>query len=203
MVKNAFVIIMLFTMISGFIGCNNDDFAPYKKYEKNIDINIDIDLSSIDDITNEVTKISQKYEDGAILTNAIIELNGSEQINNCKGTILFDFIKEHESKNKITKVLLSYDMSAKKLNKLRFEQGHGKRVSGYSAPINKELSKIQISKLISDLYNDSEFQQKKNFTNQRLEVNYTHEINIRLYDNMKNEGPIYWRKIENGFKAVE
>ena len=86
-------------------------------------------------------------------------------------------------------------MLSNKVDKLKFEQGHGKRVSGYINPISKELSKAHIPQLISDLHEDNEFQEKISLINPRLEIDYTHELSIRVYDNNKNQGPTYEKKL--------
>lgn len=195
MIRNLVTIILVCIGMIAFVGCNDDDFAPYKNYQKSLDVNINSHLASIDDITNDVTKIAHKYHDRVILSNVVIVLNGSEQINSGKGTIVFGFYKEHETKNQRTKVLLNYDMATEKIIKMQFEQGHGKRVDGYSDPINNELIEIPISELISYIRDDNEFLEKIESINPRIEIDIVHEIYIQLYDNDKNEGPILTKKI--------
>ncbi|MFT9497626.1 hypothetical protein [Anaerosolibacter sp.] len=201
--KNVFLLIILVAIMPNIVGCEDDDFAPYTKYEKELDVSIGSYPTSIDDVTDEVTQIAQAYQDGVKLTNAKVVLEGSAQIDSGKGIILFDFYKEHETKNQITRVLLEYSMITNKVDKIKFEQGHGKRVGGYSNPINKELGKMPFSELINNLHQDVGFQEKAMIPNPRIEIDYTSEINIYLYDNDKNDGPIYRKKLESISSATK
>lgn len=192
MLKIIFKLILIGTLMTGVVGCdNNDDFAPYTNYDKELDISISGYQSCIFDITDEVTQIAQKYTEGVELTYAIIIFKDAEQIAAQQGNIQFDFYKEHETKNQITRVLLNYNMSTHKVDKLNFEQGHGKRVGGRRYAINEELSKVSISQLITDLYSDTQFQEKIRFLDPLLEIGYTNEINIYIYGHSKNKIPIY------------
>lgn len=203
MLKKAFFLILFVSIMPILVGCEDDDFAPYTKYEKDLDVSIGSYPTSIDDVTDEVTQIAQAYQDGVKLTNAKVVLDGSVQINSGKGIILFDFYKEHETKNQITRILLDFSMVTNKVENLKFEQGHGKRVGGYSNPIDKEISKIQIVELIDSLHKNRKLKKKFQIPNPRLEIDYTREINIYLYDNDKNEGPIYRKKLEDISSAAK
>jgi len=121
------IIILCFIIMITIIVGGNDDFSPYKRYEKEIDVNITSYSSCIDDIVDEVTRIAQKYQNGAKLTNDIIILDGSKQINHSMGMILFDYYKANITENQITKVLLRYNILTSKVDRVKIEQGYFER----------------------------------------------------------------------------
>ena len=126
-------IVILFLILLGvffykFI-INNDDFAPYinKEYDETYDITSDIYDSSIKYV---LTPIAQKYEEGVELTYAQYDIEGNNK------TAEFQFYKDdYNGKNKVCIVTILVSIDEKKVTKIKYEKGNGKRVSGYSTEI--------------------------------------------------------------------
>lgn len=146
--KVSIAIIVIFIIIVSIIFFNfiesNDDFAPYtnKEYDEVYDITSDIyDLAST---KYELTKIAQKYEDGVRLTYAQYNIEKNNK------TAEFQFYNDtYNGKNKACIVTIAVDIDTQKTTKIRYEKGHGKRVSGHSTEIN-------ISENISNYINPDE-----------------------------------------------
>lgn len=131
--KGKIVIVLLVLILLGVffykLIINNDDFAPYinKEYDETYDITSDIYDSSIKYV---LTPIAQKYEEGVELTYAQYDIEGNNK------TAEFQFYKDdYNGKNKVCIVTILVSIDEKKVTKIKYEKGNGKRVSGYSTEI--------------------------------------------------------------------
>ena len=126
-------IVILFLILLGVffykLIINNDDFAPYinKEYDETYDITSDIYDASIKYV---LTPIAQKYEEGVELTYAQYDIEENNK------TAEFQFYKDDfNGKNKACIVTILVSIDEKKVTKIKYEKGNGKRVSGYSTEI--------------------------------------------------------------------
>lgn len=138
--KISITIIVIFLIIVSIIFYNfiesNDDFAPYinKEYDKVYDIHSDI--YNLVEIKSELTEIAQEYEEGLKLTFVQYDIGENNNIAE------FQFYKDdYNEQNKACLLTINIDIDAKKIIKIQYEKGYGKRVNGYSNEINS-LEKI-------------------------------------------------------------
>ena len=186
--KVSITIIVIFSIIVSIIFYNfiesNDDFAPYisKEYDKVYDINSDI--YDLVEIKSELTEIAQEYEEGLKLTFVQYDIEDSNK------KAEFQFYKDdYDRKNKACLLTINIDIASKKTTKIRYEKGHGKRVSGYSNEIStlekisdyinpNENIKIIVTSEDITLYKDGEKIEKKDFikniTNDMEENSYSY-----------------------------
>ena len=158
------VAIILYTFIK-----NSDDFVPYisKEYDKVYDIHSDI--YNLLEIKSELTEIAQEYEEGLKLTFVQYDI----EENNKKAEFQF-YKNDYDGQNKACLLTINIDIDAKKTTKIKYEKGHGKRVSGYSNEIStlekvsdyiNSNESIKIIVTIEDitLYKDEQKIEKKDF----------------------------------------
>ena len=158
------VAIILYTFIK-----NSDDFVPYisKEYDKVYDIHSDI--YNLLEIKSELTEIAQEYEEGLKLTFVQYDIEESNK------KAEFQFYKnDYDGQNKACLLTINIDIDAKKTTKIKYEKGHGKRVSGYSNEIStlekvsdyinpNESIKIIVTSEDITLYKDEQKIEKKDF----------------------------------------
>ena len=158
------VAIILYTIIK-----NSDDFAPYvsEEYDKVYDIHSDI--YNLLEIKSELTEIAQEYEEGLKLTFVKYDIEESNK------KAEFQFYKnDYDGQNKACLLTINIDIDAKKTTKIKYEKGHGKRVSGYSNEIStlekvsdyinpNESIKIIVTSEDITLYKDEQKIEKKDF----------------------------------------
>ena len=176
-------IIILGTVLYIFIGDNdNDDFAPYISKEYDEVYEIQSDIYNLTEIKSELTEVAQKYEEGLKLTFAQydIEENGKKAE--------FQFYKnDYNGENLACLLTINVDIDAKKTTKIKYEKGHGKRVTGYSNEINSlekisdyinpnENIKITVTSQDITLYKDGQKIDKNDFTK-----NITNDIEENSY----------------------
>ena len=158
------VAIILYTFIK-----NRDDFVPYisKEYDKVYDIHSDI--YNLLEIKSELTEIAQEYEEGLKLTFVQYDI----EENNKKAEFQF-YKNDYDGQNKACLLTINIDIDAKKTTKIKYEKGHGKRVSGYSNEIStlekvsdyinsNESIKIIVTSEDITLYKDEQKIEKKDF----------------------------------------
>lgn len=158
------VAIILYTFIK-----NSDDFVPYisKEYDKVYDIHSDI--YNLLEIKSELTEIAQEYEEGLKLTFVQYDI----EENNKKAEFQF-YKNDYDGQNKACLLTINIDIDAKKTTKIKYEKGHGKRVSGYSNEIStlekvsdyinpNESIKIIVTSEDITLYKDEQKIEKKDF----------------------------------------
>lgn len=183
--KMAITIIVIFIIIVSIILynfiANDDDFAQYinKEYDKVYDINSDI--YNLVEIKSELTEIAQEYEEGLKLTFVQYDIKESNK------KAEFQFYKDdYNGQNKACLLIINIDINAKKITKIKYEKGHGKRVTGYSNEIStlekisdyinpNESIKIKVTSEDITLYKDGQIIEKKDFVkniNNNLEENY-------------------------------
>ena len=156
--------IILYTIIK-----NSDDFVPYisKEYDKVYDIHSDI--YNLLEIKSELTEIAQEYEEGLKLTFVQYDI----EENNKKAEFQF-YKNDYDGQNKACLLTINIDIDAKKTTKIKYEKGHGKRVSGYSNEIStlekvsdyinsNESIKIIVTSEDITLYKDEQKIEKKDF----------------------------------------
>ena len=158
------VAIILYTFIK-----NRDDFVPYisKEYDKVYDIHSDI--YNLLEIKSELTEIAQEYEEGLKLTFVQYDI----EENNKKAEFQF-YKNDYDGQNKACLLTINIDIDTKKTTKIKYEKGHGKRVSGYSNEIStlekvsdyinsNESIKIIVTSEDITLYKDEQKIEKKDF----------------------------------------
>lgn len=141
MKKKISIIIIVFLIIIASVilynfAENNDDFAPYTMKEYDKTYNIYSDIYDLPKIKSELTEIAKEYEEGLKLTFIKYDI---EENNNIAE---FQFYKDdYDGKNKACLLTINIDIDAKKTTKIKYEKGHGKKVTGHSNEINS-LEKI-------------------------------------------------------------
>ena len=136
-------IIVISLIVYNFI-INNEDFAPYTNEEYNESYDITSDIYDVTVVKYELTPIVEKYEEGVKLTYAQYDIEENSK------TAEFQFYKDdYNGKNMACIITAIVDIDAKKITKIKYEKGNGKRVSGYSTEIN-------ISENLSDYINPKE-----------------------------------------------
>ncbi len=179
--------VVLFLILGGvflykFI-INNDDFAPYisKEYNETYDLTSDIyDIS----IKYELTPIAQKYEEGVNLTYVQYDIEENSK------TAEFQFYKDDfNGRNEACIVTIFVNIDEKKITKIEYEKGNGKRVLGHPKEIEQfekvsnyinpnENIKITVTNEGIALYKDGQKMETtdfiKNITND-LDGNYEYD----------------------------
>ena len=140
--KISVIVLIVFIIILGIIlymflgNVGNDDFAPYINKEYYEVYEIQSDIYNLIEIKSELTGIAQKYEEGLKLTFAQYDIEENSK------KAEFQFYKNnYNGENLACLLTINVDIDAKKITKIKYEKGHGKRVTGYSNEINP-LEKI-------------------------------------------------------------
>ncbi len=140
--KISVIVLIVFIIILGIIlymflgNVGNDDFAPYINKEYYEVYEIQSDIYNLTEIKSELTGIAQKYEEGLKLTFAQYDIEENSK------KAEFQFYKNnYNGENLACLLTINVDIDAKKITKIKYEKGHGKRVTGYSNEINS-LEKI-------------------------------------------------------------
>lgn len=141
------VVVLFFIVVGIFfykLIINNDDFAPYTNKEYNDSYELKNDIYNLPLTKYELTEIAQKYEKGVKLTYAQYDINENSK------TAKFEFYTDdYGEKNMACIVTLYVNIDDEKVTKVKYEKGHGKRVSGQS-------SEIDISENLSDFINQND-----------------------------------------------
>lgn len=176
------IIIIIITIILYKSIEKNDDFAPYisKEYDKVYDIHSNI--YDLEEIKSELTEIAQKYEKGLKLTFAQYDIKGNNKVAE------FQFYTDdYGEQNKACLLTMNIDINEKKTTKIKYEKGHGKRVTGYSNEIRtlekitdyinpNENIKIIVTGQDITLYDEGQKIEKENFIK-----NITNDIEANSY----------------------
>ena len=140
--KISVIVLIVFIIILGIIlymflgNVGNDDFAPYINKEYYEVYEIQSDIYNLIEIKSELTGIAQKYEEGLKLTFAQYDIEENSK------KAEFQFYKNnYNGENLACLLTINVDIDAKKITKIKYEKGHGKRVTGHSNEINS-LEKI-------------------------------------------------------------
>ena len=182
------IVLIVFIIILGIIlymflgNVGNDDFAPYINKEYYEVYEIQSDIYNLTEIKSELTGIAQKYEEGLKLTFAQYDIEENSK------KAEFQFYKNnYNGENLACLLTINVDIDAKKITKIKYEKGHGKRVTGYSNEINSlekisdyinpnESIKITVTSQDITLYKDGQKIGKndfiKNITNDIEENSY-------------------------------
>ena len=138
------IFIIIVSIILNYCIENSDDFAPYISEEYNKVYDIQSDIYNLVEIKSELTEIAQEYEEGLKLT--FIQYDIDESTKKAE----FQFYKDdYDGENKACLLTINIDIDSKKTTKIKYEKGHGKRVSGHS-------NEIQSLEKISDYINPNE-----------------------------------------------
>ena len=186
--KISVIVLIVFIIILGIIlymflgNVGNDDFAPYINKEYYEVYEIQSDIYNLTEIKSELTGIAQKYEEGLKLTFAQYDIEENSK------KAEFQFYKNnYNGENLACLLTINVDIDAKKITKIKYEKGHGKRVTGYSNEINSlekisdyinpnESIKITVTSQDITLYKDGQKIDKndfiKNITNDIEENSY-------------------------------
>lgn len=195
MKKHIYVFFVFLVIISFFTGCyNDDDWAPYTYYRKELDIPIKSQPISIASLEEEITTIANNYDEGTRLNKVIVTFKDHKQINSQNGIIEFSFYKTNDNKeiNQATNVILRFNMKTNKVYEVEFEKGHGKRVWGVERPIEKDISERLFKDIFLILKDNSEYTRKLQEIEPSLKYIFRdHRLEVFLYDNSKNEGPVF------------
>lgn len=162
-------IIPLFIIIFIMVGCQDDDWAPYTHYTKDKEIELSGNILVVDDIKDELTKIACDIESDVKLEFAEYELTSLEE-----GSATFEFSKIIAGKNRCVVVTLYVDISNNTVYKIRYEEGHGKRVSA-SGWYDFDNHYVDIEKIYLDVINNDEF---------KKEVKEDYYIDISSYNHI-------------------
>ena len=186
MSKKSYILIIIFitilcTILYLFLGdTDNDDFAPYINTEYYEVYEIQSDIYNLTEIKSELTEIAQKYEEGLKLTLAQYDIKENTK------KAQFQFYKnDYNGQNMACLLIINVDIDAKKTTKIKYEKGHGKRVTGYSSEINS-LEKI------SDYINP----------NENIRITITSQDIILYKDGQKIDKNDFIKNITNDIETV-
>ena len=186
MSKKSYILIIIFitilcTILYLFLGdTDNDDFAPYINTEYYEVYEIQSDIYNLTEIKSELTEIAQKYEEGLKLTFAQYDIEENTK------KAQFQFYKnDYNGQNMACLLIINVDIDAKKTTKIKYEKGHGKRVTGYSSEINS-LEKI------SDYINP----------NENIRITITSQDIILYKDGQKIDKNDFIKNITNDIETV-
>lgn len=186
MSKKSYILIIIFitilcTILYLFLGdTDNDDFAPYINTEYYEVYEIQSDIYNLTEIKSELTEIAQKYEEGLKLTLAQYDIEENTK------KAQFQFYKnDYNGQNMACLLIINVDIDAKKTTKIKYEKGHGKRVTGYSSEINS-LEKI------SDYINP----------NENIRITITSQDIILYKDGQKIDKNDFIKNITNDIETV-
>ena len=147
-------------LILSFFSCYGEDFAPYSRYSKKVDIVIETKIKSLSDIVSDIDKIAQKQQSNLILTSVTLIFSGKEECNNATGIVIFEYTNWNEKLNQKSKMNIYYNMNSKTVEKFDWEKGHRKRVNILSG---EEIGDKYLSVPIAELF--FRFNQKPEYLN--------------------------------------
>ena len=172
------VVVLFFIVVGVFsykLIMNNDDFALYTSQEYEDVYNLKEDIYNLSFIKYELTTIAQKYENGVKLTYAKYDINENSK------TAKFEFYSDnYGEKNMACIVTIWVNIDEKKVTKIKYEKGNGKRISGYSTEIN-------ISENLSDYINPKE----------NLQITIRNQDVILMKDGQKLEKEDFVKNVTN------
>lgn len=152
--KVKLIVVLIMIMVFAF-GCdNNDDFAPYTHYTKELESSLSIEeVNKIIDIMPDAENIARSYTAEPVLTS--VDITTENPL--LTGSIQFGYFEGNETKNQVTVVNIYYDVGNRVFNKIEYEQGHGKRVSY----ISEQIGDKYIVMNFEDLFAAEEFEEYK------------------------------------------
>lgn len=190
MLKKIIFLLIIAVFIFNLSSCyNNDDWAPYTKYSKELNISIRFNETKISDILPQLTKIAQKYEARIKLTQVILFFNGMEQINTKKGEIEFIYFKSNDNPkiNQVCMIKLYYNMDKEIVYKMDYKKGHGKRVNYFFEPIDNKYIDMPITEIFKQFSNNLEYSKLSIIKNEKLLIELIEDrMSARLTDGKEN-----------------
>ena len=170
MKKILLLIFCIFVALSLF-GCyDNDDFAPYENYSKNVNTVLLAEMDLLSDLIPDIDKIAQKQQSDLVLTTLKMTFEGQEECDELKGNIIFGYAKPHETRNQVSKMDIHYNMKTKTVEKFDWEKGHGKRVSCITDEIGGKYIGFSLATILACFNQDSEYINKMEVINPKLRV---------------------------------
>lgn len=162
------------TLLFCLVGCAED--YEKEKYEKDVDIAVEAEPTSILALEDEMTQIAYEYDEGGILTEVLAVFKGETEIGAHKGTLYFTFCRDDEETGRGTIVILTYDMFDKKVTNVSYEQGNGKFTETSTEEIDQGSKAITFDDIFTQILPmDSSMYKKLNGENIKLSIEFTSE----------------------------
>lgn len=133
--KKTILFIVLVFYIFSFSACKDDDWATYKNVNYELCTKIEGNIFLISEIESELLSVISMYDNDVKLTYAQYIF---EDENN--GVVEFQFFREYKKGSTYYSVVITLyaNLSNGIIYKVNYEEGHGKRVRGYSNNILKK-----------------------------------------------------------------
>lgn len=172
-IKKWLAVLCASVLLFALAGCEQD----YKKetYEKELDIAVEAEPTSIHALVPEITDIAYEYDKGGILTEALAVFKGDDEIKSEKGTIYFTFCRDDEETERGTIVIITYDMFEKKVTKVSYEQGNGRFTDTSTEPILEAAELATFESIFDAIRADSSMSKKLDGVNIKLSIEFTSE----------------------------
>ncbi len=172
--KKLFSLFCTAILLFCLVGCSED----YQKetYEKELDIAVEAEPTSILALEDEITEIAYGYDEGGILTEVLAVFKGETEIGAHKGTLYFTFCRDDEETERGTIVILTYDMFDKKVTNVSYEQGNGKFTETSTQEIDPGSKAITFDDIFNQILPmDKSMYKKLNGENIKLSIEFTSE----------------------------
>lgn len=173
--KKIMVVIVAALMVWSLAGCEN---SKKEKYEKEVEIPVSADPTSLSALEKEITEIAYEYDEGGVLTYAQAVFNGEKEVSTQKGIIYFTFCRNDEENQLGTTVTLTYNMTDKMVTKVAYEQGKGQFDEKNQQPILEDFMLFPFDKLFETIRSDSNLGGKLNGKNICLTIEFDSEAII-------------------------
>lgn len=171
--KSLFPLLLSMLCLFALTGCT-DDFKK-ETYQKDLDIAIAAEPTSIAALEPEITEIAYEYDEGGVLTQAIAVYQGDTEIATEEGTLYFTFCRNDEEANRGTIVVIIYSMLEQKVTGMTYEQGNGQFTDANREAINEESKQVTFSDLFKIIREDSNMGKKLNGVRIKLTIEFTNE----------------------------
>lgn len=129
----------------------DDDWAPYKHYDKKLNYKISGNILKMDEVKDELTKIACSIEEDVELEFSHYKLYSLSE-----GEAEFQFTKYNEDKNQSYAITLYYDFKSNKVCKVNYKKGHPKRVSAIGS-YDYQNKSLDIEKIYNEAINNEDF----------------------------------------------
>lgn len=179
--KKECIVISLFLFANIFCliltGCSDDDWADYEEKVEDVSIGLESNICNLDECQEELRSICSRYAKDLLIVHA--EYIFSKNNENCA---VISLSKNYEKNNVEYTILceLYVDMGKNTVTKIKYIDGHSKRVSSYSVELNNEIG-IQADELYDDVIEI--LNSKKIETMEETQISYySDRININSYN---------------------
>lgn len=175
MIQKTAAIFCTVLMVISFGGCKDSE---KEKYEKEVEISVTAEATSLGSLEEEIEKIAYEHDEGGVLTYAQAVFNGEKEIASQKGLIYFTYCRNDEENKLGTTVTLTYDMNEKMVTKVVYEQGKGQFDEKNQTPILEDFMNFPFDKLFETIRNDSNMGGKLKGKNVCLTIEFDSEAII-------------------------